>query len=104
VGPNFSARSAGSEDKSFERGHDLIDLLRAGGLMKVDDASMRRKRASEDEISESSQVLRRAMDEVVVLWHLNHRYSSEDGLKSFLRKIDGFPEVNGNPLKKNASD
>jgi hypothetical protein len=92
------------EDKSFEGRHDLTDLLRASGLMKVDDAYMRRKSASEEEISESSQMLRRAMNEVVVLGHNNLRYSSEDSLKAFLRKIDRFHGIKGNPLKKNASD
>ncbi len=44
------------------------------------------------------------MNEVVILWHNNLRFASEASLTTFLKRIDRYQRVKGDPLKKNASD
>jgi len=58
-----------TESTSFEGRHDLSELLRASGLLRIDDGYMRRRGASEEAIRDSGLRLRRAMNEVVILWH-----------------------------------
>src|SRR5438105_4171495 len=65
-----------TEDTSFEGRHDLNDLLRASGLMTVDDEHMRRKGASDEEILQSGRALRGAMNLVLILWHNSLRFAS----------------------------
>jgi len=93
-----------TEDTSFEGRHDLLDLLKAIRLLRVDDEYMRRKGASEDAINRSAATLRGALGDVVVLWHNNLRFASEASLKAFLNKLGRLQGVKGDPLKKNALD
>jgi len=67
-------------DASFEGRHDLSELLRASRLLRFDDDCVRRKGASEKSIHESAVNLRGAINEVVVLWHNNLRFTSEASL------------------------
>jgi HEPN domain-containing protein len=92
------------EDASFEGRHDLQDLFKVSGLLKIDDDFMQRKGWTEAQIRDSRRGLTGAMNEVAVLWHNNLRYASEDGLKAFLRGRGRLAGVKGDPLKKNASD
>ena len=91
-----------TEDTSFEGRHDLSELLKASGLLKIDDDYMRRRGASEEGIRDSGVKLRGAMNEIIVLWHNNMRFASEASLKAFLNKIGRLRRVRGDPLKKNA--
>jgi hypothetical protein len=93
-----------SEDTTFEGRHNLSELLKASGLMRIDDDLMRRKDVSENEIRESGERLREAMNEIVILWHNNLRFASEASLKALLKRIGRLEGVKGNPLKKNALD
>jgi HEPN domain-containing protein len=93
-----------TEDSTFEGRHDLGELLKASGLLRIDDEHMRRRGASEDEIHKSGLALRAAMNEVVALWHNNLRFASEASLKAFLRRIGRLQGGKGDPLKKNARD
>jgi HEPN domain-containing protein len=93
-----------TEDTSFERRHDLSDLLKASRLLTIDEAFMRRKGSSEDTIRESGVRLRAAMNEVIILWQNNLRFASEASLKTFLNQIGRLRGVRGDALKKNAKD
>jgi hypothetical protein len=77
-------------------------LLKASGLLAVDDEYMQRKGRSEEEIRESRLRLQEAMNTVAILWHNNLRFASEARLKAFLRQIHRLQGVRGDPLKKNA--
>jgi HEPN domain-containing protein len=91
-------------DASFEGRHDLSELLRASRLLQVDEELMSRKGASAESIVWSGSVLKAAMNEVIILWHNNLRFASEDRLRTFLKKINRTRGVRGDPLKKNALD
>ena len=93
-----------TRDATFEGRHDIAELLRASGLLRIDDEYMRRRGASEEEIRESGLKLRGAMNEVVALWHNNLRFASEASLKAFFRRIGRLQGVKGDPLRKNAGD
>ena len=93
-----------TEDPSFEGRHDLSDLLKGSGLLRIDDEYMRRKGASEDAIRTAGLKLRGAMNEVITLWHNNLRFASEASLRAFLNQIGRVRGIKGNPLKKNALD
>ena len=93
-----------TEDTSFEGRHDLSELLKASGLLRIDDEYMRRKGASEQTIHDAGAKLRGAMNEVIILWHNNLRFASEASLKAFLNKIGRLQRIKGDPLKKNAMD
>src|ERR1700722_11062793 len=54
-----------TEDATFEGRHDLNELLKNSGLLRIDDEAMRKKRASEEEIRDSGIRIRAAMNEVV---------------------------------------
>ena len=92
------------DDKSFEGRHDLNDLLKGSGVLRVNDNYMRRKGKNEDEIRESTLGFREAMNEVVILWHNNLRFASEARLKAHLTRINKVQGIRGDPLRKNASD
>jgi hypothetical protein len=92
------------EDTSFEGRHALAELLKASQLLRIDDEYMRRKGEPEEEIQNSGRELRRAMNEVLSLWHNNLRFASEASLKTFLNKTGRLRHVKGDPLKKNALD
>src|SRR5437660_12786091 len=53
-----------AEDASFEGRHDLLYLLKASQLLKIDDEYMRRKGVSENAIHSSGVKLRGAMNDV----------------------------------------
>src|SRR5260370_42631872 len=76
-----------TQDTSFEGRHDLSDLMKASGMLRIDDEYMRRKGASEDTIYDAGVKLRGAMNEVIILWHNNLRFASEASLRAFLKKI-----------------
>jgi len=93
-----------TKDTTFEGRHDLGELLRASGLLRIDDEHLRRRGASEDEIRDSGLKLHGAMNEVTILWHNNLRFTSEAKLRSFLHGIGRLRGVKGDALKKNARD
>ena len=93
-----------TEDTSFEGRHDLSDLLKASGLLTIDEDEMRRRGTSEIAIHDSGIKFRGAMNEVILLWHNNLRFASEASLKSFLKKTGRLRGIKGDPLKKNAMD
>jgi len=91
-------------DTSFEGRHDLAELLKASRLLNIDDEFMRRQGASEDAIRRSGMKLRKAMNDVMILWHNNLRFASENSLKAFLHRLGRLQGLKGDPLKKNAWD
>jgi HEPN domain-containing protein len=93
-----------TEDATFEGRHDLNELLKNSGLLRIDDEAMRKKRASEEEIRDSGIKIRSAMNEVVIFWHNNLRFASEARLKAHLRQIGKLQRGKGDPLKKSAMD
>ena len=92
------------KDRSFEGRHDLEDLLKASELLAINEERLRRKGESQEAIDEVSVTLRAAMNEVVVLWHNNLRFASEDSLRAFLKRIGRLRGAKGNAVRKNASD
>ncbi len=91
-----------TEDSSFEGRHDLSELLKASRILTVDEEYMRRRRASEQEIRTSGSIIRRAVDDIVLLWHNNLRFASEASVKTLLSGLGRLRKVKGDPLKKNA--
>lgn len=92
------------EDSSFEGRHDLDVLLKASGILRVNEDYMRRRGKNDDEILRSSLDLRAAMNVIVVVWHNNLRFASETRLKAHLTALKRVQGIKGDPLKKNASD
>jgi len=92
------------QDQSFEGRHDLNDLLRASGILRVNDESMRRRGKDEEEILSASREFRAAMNEILILWHNNLRFASEARLRAHLAGLKRVQGIKGDPLKKNASD
>jgi HEPN domain-containing protein len=92
------------KDKAFEGRHDLQDLLKASALLQINEEEMRRHRVPETAITEYAEVLRTAMNVVVLLWHNNLRFASEDSLKAFLNRLNRPQGIRGDGLKKNAAD
>ncbi|HEX4131647.1 MAG TPA: hypothetical protein VHZ24_16535 [Pirellulales bacterium] len=90
-----------TEDPSFEGRHDLNDLLKASRILKIDYDYLERKGLSDAEVRAASLGLRTAVNEVIVLWHNNLRFSSEKRLKAFLKRIDRL-QGRGDPLKRNS--
>jgi hypothetical protein len=93
-----------SKDPAFEGRHDLSDLLKSSGLLRVDEEYLQRRRASEDTIREASLAIRSAMNEIISLWHNNLRFASEASLRAYLKRIGRLQGSKGNALKKNAKD
>lgn len=91
-------------DKGFEGRHDLNDLLKASGVLRVDEDYMRRRKNVDEDIRKSSLIFLAAMNDVVVLWHNNLRFASEARLMAFLRRINKLHGFRGDPKKKNAAD
>jgi flavin-dependent dehydrogenase len=52
------------EDAAFEGRHDLIELLKASRLLRIDDEYMRAKGASDADIQSTGRTLRAALSEV----------------------------------------
>ncbi len=92
------------DDKNFEGRHDLNFLLRASGILRVNDEYMRRRGENDSDILEASLEFREAMNAIVILWHNNLRFASEASLKAHLTQIKKVQGLKGDPLKKNASD
>lgn len=92
------------DDKSFEGRHDLNELLRASGILRVNETHLRRLGKAEDEILRSSLEFRAAVNEIVFVWHNNLRFASEARLKSHLIRLNKVHGIKGDPLRKNASD
>ena len=92
------------DDKSFDGRHDLDDLLKASGVLRVDENYMRRRGKDEEDVRDSTLAFRGAMNEVALLWHNNLRFASEARLRSHLIRINRVQGIKGDPLKKNAAD
>jgi len=92
-----------TEDSTFEGRHDLNDLLKDSGLLRIDDEAMRKKRASEEDIRESGLRIRTALNEVVILCT---KPSVRIGGKAegALRQVGRLQRGKGDPLKKSAMD
>ena len=91
-----------THNPTFEGRHDLSDLLKASRLFTFDDDYMHRRGKSDLQIGESRRSLKGAMNEVIALWHNDQRFASEASIVAYLKKIDRFQGVKGDPLKKNA--
>ena len=91
-------------DKSFDGRHNLSELLKASGILSVDEDHMRSKGKKEEDVHESYVALKGAMTEVVTLWHNNLRYASEARMRAHLTQINRVRRIKGDPLKKNAAD
>jgi HEPN domain-containing protein len=92
-----------SDDTSFEGRHNLSSLLKASGLLRVDD-QLRRKKRNGESVRQSVRALQAAMNEVVALWHNNLRFASEASLGGYLKKIGRVRGIKGDPAKKCALD
>ncbi len=92
------------KDKHFEGRHDLDELLKASGILRVGEEHMRNLGKDEEDVRKSSVEFRGAMNEIAVLWHNNLRFASEARLKAHLTRIKRVQRTKGNPLKKNAAD
>lgn len=93
-----------TEDASFEGRHDLNELLKASGLLSIDENYMRKKEASDNEIIQSARRLRSAMNLIAILWHNSLRFASEASLRAFLNRSGKLQGIRGDALKKNSQD
>ena len=90
------------EDSSFEGRHDLSALFDASRFLDHND-NLNQRNGETEAASELSQLrLQTAMQEVVVLWHNNLRFSSEASTRAFLKRSRLAQGIKGDPLKKNA--
>jgi hypothetical protein len=80
----------------------LDELLKASGVLQVNDDYMRRKGKNDDEILAASRDFRANMNEIVVLWHNSMRFASEDRLRAHLRALGRVQGIKGDPLRHNA--
>jgi HEPN domain-containing protein len=92
------------KDKSFEGRHDLKDLLRASGMLSINEEELRKKKMPEETIRNLAVSLNAAMNEVIVLWNNNLRFADEKRLRAFLNQIGRLHGIKKHPLKKNALD
>jgi hypothetical protein len=93
------------KDPSFEGRHDLKELVKSSGILRIDDEQMQRKERPSNGTDDYQQItLRTALTDVTKLWHNNLRFASEASLRAFLRSVDRLRGVKGDALKKNASD
>src|SRR4051812_45327564 len=74
------------KDRSFEGRHDLGELFKASGFLKIDDEYLRDRGASEVAIRKSGATLHAALNLVASLWHNNLRFASEARLKKHLHQ------------------
>ena len=88
------------QDQSFEGRHDLNDLLRASGILRVNDEYMRCRGKDEEEILRSSREFRAAMNEIIILWHNNLRFASEARLRSHLAGVNRVQGIKGDPSRR----
>jgi hypothetical protein len=93
-----------SDDTSFEGRHNLSSLLKASGLLRIEDQLRRKKGDAAESILQSGRALQAAMNEVVALWHNNLRFASEASLRGYLKKIGRVRGIKGDPAKKCALD
>ncbi len=91
-------------DDSFEGRHDLKDLLKASGLLRIDEKFMRCKGVDEGDVSKFSKEIRVAVNEVYAIWHNNIRFASENKMQAYLTKIGRTKKIKGDSLKKIAKD
>jgi HEPN domain-containing protein len=91
-------------DPSFEGRHDLSELFRASGLLKIHQERARNKRKPEEDIVRSASGIRDAIREIGALWHNNLRFASEDSLRAHLNRIERLRGIRGDALKKNSAD
>jgi hypothetical protein len=91
-------------DASFDGRHDLEDLLKASDLLHINEERMRKRGEPQQAIDEVAVALRAAMNDVVVLWHNNLRFASEDSLRAFLKRAGRLRGVKGDAVRKNARD
>ena len=89
-------------EASFEGRHDLLKLLKASGLLGINDQALRDKGLDEDEVLHQSATLQAAVTDLAVLWHNNLRFASERRLKAFLVSINRHRGKKGDPCKANA--
>lgn len=90
------------KNSDFAGRHDLSDLLKESGLLRIDEDYMRNRRKSPQTIHETGLALRAAMQQVIELWHNNLRFASEASLKAYLKKLGRLTGIKGDALKKNA--
>ena len=93
-----------TEDPNFEGRHNLRNLLKASGLLRIGDDYLRRKGVSEAAVQDAGIEFRAAIQEVIILWNNNLRFASEARLRTFLNDIGRLQGIRGDPLKKNALD
>ncbi|WP_165220129.1 hypothetical protein [Aquisphaera insulae] len=95
-----------SEDRSFEGRHDLPELLKASGLLRVDEEDRRRDQVAgaEDRARKVNLDLRVEVNSVAALWHNNLRYASEKSLMAFLKSAGRTRRLKGDALRKNARE
>ena len=92
------------DDKTFSGRHNLKELLKASGILRVDEDRMHRRGKDYEDSRKAAVEFRAAINELVVLWHNNLRYASEARLKAHLATIDRTRGIKGDPLKKNSMD
>lgn len=91
-------------NQSFDGRHNLGELLKASGILRVHEEYLLRKGKSEIEILEVSREFRVNMNRIVILWNNNLRFASEKHLQAYLNGIGKVQGVKGDAKKKNAKD
>jgi HEPN domain len=92
------------KDASFEGRHDLEELFKASGLLRIHEERARKKGAAEEEIERFTAVLRRAIFDVNTLWNNNLRFASEASLRAHLNRLGRLRGIRGDALKRNSAD
>jgi hypothetical protein len=90
----------GRRDPTFDEKHDLLRLLAASGMLRVDRDKLRAKSWADAQIDGHVQSLRAAVNEIYRLWANNYRFASEERLRSHMKKITNYQKIDGDYLKE----
>jgi HEPN domain-containing protein len=92
------------KDPSFEGRHDLAKLFKESGLSDLDEARMRARAVTADEVLKAAVARQAAVDTVAKLWSNNYRFASEARVRAHLKSLGLYRGVRGDVLKVRARD
>lgn len=92
----------GRRNSIFDEKHDLLRLFAASGMLRVDTAKLRALNWTDAQIDGHLRSLQVAVNEIYRLWANNYRFTSEERLRSHLKKLTGYRKIRGDYLKEQA--
>ncbi len=92
----------GRRDMAFDDRHDLLRLFGASGMLRVDRDKLSKAGWSDAQIEEHLRTLRAAVNDIYRLWSNSYRFSSEERLRSHLKKVTSYRKIKGDYLRVQA--